>query len=103
VFAPANPDRARVVPATRTAPANDANQHGSASASNRQRGLTWAQRLRRVFAIEIETCRHCGGRLRVIASIETPAVIERISSTLAGSPWRSIPRIRVAHRPGRIG
>jgi hypothetical protein len=31
-----------------------------------------------VFAIEIETCRQCGGRLRVIASIEAPAVIERI-------------------------
>ncbi|MDH3970414.1 MAG: hypothetical protein OEU56_25715 [Rhodospirillales bacterium] len=25
-----------------------------------------------------ETCQQCGGRLRVIASIEEPAVIERI-------------------------
>jgi hypothetical protein len=31
-----------------------------------------------VFAIDVETCRQCGGRLRVIASIEEPAVIERI-------------------------
>jgi hypothetical protein len=31
-----------------------------------------------VFAIDIESCRHCGGRLRIIASIEPPAVIERI-------------------------
>jgi hypothetical protein len=31
-----------------------------------------------VFAIDIEVCRRCGGRLRVIASIEDPAVIERI-------------------------
>jgi hypothetical protein len=31
-----------------------------------------------VFALDIETCRQCGGRLRVIASIEAPAVIERI-------------------------
>jgi hypothetical protein len=31
-----------------------------------------------VFAIDIETCRQCGGRLRVIASIDAPAVIERI-------------------------
>jgi hypothetical protein len=29
-------------------------------------------------AIDIETCRQCGGHLRVIASIEQPAVIERI-------------------------
>jgi hypothetical protein len=40
--------------------------------------MTWAQRLKRVFAIEIETCRRCGGKLRVIASIEDPALIERI-------------------------
>jgi hypothetical protein len=45
--------------------------------------MTWAQRLQRVFSIEIETCRRCGGRLRVIASIEAPAVIERILSHLA--------------------
>lgn len=32
----------------------------------------------RVFAIEIETCWQCGGRLRVIASIEAPPVIARI-------------------------
>jgi hypothetical protein len=36
------------------------------------------QRLKRVFAIEIERCCRCGGKLRVIASIEDPALIERI-------------------------
>jgi hypothetical protein len=36
------------------------------------------QRSKRVFAIEIERCRRCGGRLTVIASIEEPALIERI-------------------------
>ncbi len=41
-------------------------------------GMSWAQGLKRVFAIDIEICRQCGGRLRVIASIEEPAVIERI-------------------------
>jgi len=40
--------------------------------------MTWAQRLKRVFAIDIEICRRCGGKLRVIASIEDPALIERI-------------------------
>jgi len=37
-----------------------------------------SQRLKRVFAIDIETCRQCSGKLRMIASIEEPAVIERI-------------------------
>jgi len=43
-----------------------ANERGEASATDRQRALTWAQRLKRVFAIDIEVCRRCGGRLRVI-------------------------------------
>jgi hypothetical protein len=44
--------------------------------------MTWAQRLKRVFAIEIETCRRCDGKLRGIASIEDPAVIGRILAHL---------------------
>ena len=40
--------------------------------------MTWAQRLKRVFAIDIERCRGCGGSLRVIACIEDAEVIERI-------------------------
>src|SRR5690606_22867444 len=79
VLAPASPDRARVVPRTCAAVAGD---WGEASVTDRQRALTWAQRLKRVFAIEIETCRRCGGRLRVIASIEAPTTIERILAHL---------------------
>jgi hypothetical protein len=45
---------------------------------HRHRAMTWAQRLKRIFAIEIERCWRCGGRLRVIASIEDQTVIERI-------------------------
>ena len=40
--------------------------------------MTWAQRLKRVFRIDIEVCEHCGGAVRIIASIEDPAVIEKI-------------------------
>ena len=45
--------------------------------------MTWAQRLKRVFGIEIETCEQCGGKVRVIASIEDPAVIGKILGHLA--------------------
>ena len=83
MFAPASPDRARVVPKTPAATANQAKEGGEPSATERQRALTWAQRLKRVFAIDIAVCRRCGGRLRVIASIEDPAVIERILEHLA--------------------
>ena len=34
--------------------------------------------MKRVFAIEIEKCEKCGGKVKVIASIEDPMVIEKI-------------------------
>jgi hypothetical protein len=40
--------------------------------------MSWAQRLKRVFAIDIERCESCGGWLEVIASIEDAVLIERI-------------------------
>jgi hypothetical protein len=40
--------------------------------------MSWAQRLKRVFAIDVETCPDCGGKLRVIASVEEPALIAKI-------------------------
>jgi hypothetical protein len=51
----------------------------------RHPSMTWAKRLKRVFAIEIERCWRCGGRLRVIASIEDEAVIERILDHLGST------------------
>jgi hypothetical protein len=75
VFAPASPARVQIVPSTRSAASTE---RGEVSVSDRQRAMSWAQRLKRVFAIDIETCQQCGGHLRVIASIEAPVVIERI-------------------------
>ena len=102
VFASASPDRPRIVPATRAAAANPASPHGAASAADCSPSLTWAQRLKRVFGIDLETCRQCGGRLRVIASIEQPALIERILGHLGraagavdpGHPSRAPPGAR---------
>jgi hypothetical protein len=31
--------------------------------------MTWAQRLKRVFDIEVATCSECGGDVRIIANI----------------------------------
>jgi hypothetical protein len=44
--------------------------------------MTWAQRLKRVFAIDIETCGECGGDVRIIACIEAPEVIRKILAHL---------------------
>ena len=40
--------------------------------------MTWAQRLKRVFGIDIETCPACGGTLRIIVCIEDSVVIQKI-------------------------
>jgi hypothetical protein len=40
--------------------------------------MSWAQRLKRVFSIDIEACPECGGNLRVIACIEDPQLIAKI-------------------------
>jgi hypothetical protein len=42
----------------------------------------WAQRLKRVFNIDIETCAECGGDVRIIATIEDPVVIRKILAHL---------------------
>jgi len=44
--------------------------------------MSWAQRLKRVFGVEIESCARCGGKLKVIASIEETQVIAKILAHL---------------------
>ena len=34
--------------------------------------------MKRVFKIDIQTCEHCGGAVKIIASIEAPVVIKKI-------------------------
>ena len=45
--------------------------------------MSWAQRLKRVFGIGMATCVQCGGKVKVIASIEGPAVIAKILGHVA--------------------
>ena len=39
--------------------------------------MTWAQRLKRVFNIDVEICRECGGASKVVACIEEPPMMPR--------------------------
>jgi len=48
------------------------------SPDEKRRSMTWAQRLKRVFNIDVSTCGHCGGTLRIVASIEEPTAIRAI-------------------------
>ena len=42
------------------------------------RNYPWAQLLKRVFEFDVLACPRCGGRLRIIATVQDPAVVEKI-------------------------
>ncbi len=48
--------------------------------------LTWAQRLKRVFNIDITLCPLCGGTMRVIADITDPDIIQKILDHIEAQP-----------------
>ncbi len=48
----------------------------------RRVAMTWAQYLKRVYNIDIETCRMCGSAVKVIACIDVSEVIKKILTHL---------------------
>jgi hypothetical protein len=51
--------------------------------------MTWAERLKRVFNIDITICSRCGGAVSIIACIEDPSIITKILAHLdakSGAP-----------------
>ena len=94
VLAPHSALRTAITPAGRGA--------GTAAAAwspaERHRAMSWAQRLKRVgTGLSLsprQQAERCGGRVKVIASIEDPAVIGRMLAHLArpASPPVTVPR-----------
>lgn len=80
VFASNSKYRALITPSRRGKgkKCDSANERLDQSPAERRASMTWAQRLKRVFNIDINTCRECGGSVRVIACIEDPVVINKI-------------------------
>ena len=84
VFAPNHKHRAGVTPAKRGKGAKPkaADEGQERTPAERRASMSWAQRLKRVFGIDIATCPACGGALRIIACIEDPLLIEKILTHL---------------------
>ncbi len=84
VFAPNSKHRVQVTPSKRgKGQKRNTDEEGQCSSpAERRAAMTWAQRLKRVFNIDIETCPKCGGTVKVIACIEDPVVIEKILTHL---------------------
>jgi len=88
VFAPNSKHRALITPAGRGKgrKTTTTNETQDRTPAERHAAMTWAQRLKRVFNIDIETCQACGGAARVIACIEDPVVIQKILDHLGATP-----------------
>ena len=105
VFAPNSPYRVTITPAKRGKGSTKANttEPDDRTFMERRASMPWAQRLKRVFNIDIETCRHCQGPVRIIACIEDPVIIEKILSHLrskAETKSMSLPPARAPPTPG---
>ena len=80
---------------TAMAPALVAGAEGTKAKSGSRAG-SWPALMHRAFAIDVLACPHCGGWLRLIATLHDPAVIRKILEHLA-PPIRG----RVLARPSR--
>jgi len=92
VFAPHSRWRAQLTPAGR---GSGAKAVDTRTPTERHRAMTWVQRLKRVFQLDLQSCEGCGGQVRVVASLEDPLVIGKILAHLetkhpvrVGEGWR---------------
>ncbi|HIG43957.1 MAG TPA: hypothetical protein EYQ14_26015 [Gammaproteobacteria bacterium] len=69
VFAPNSKYRVQITPAKRGKVNKPGTPEDDRSPAGHRAAMTWAQRLKRVFNIDVETCSECGGDVRIIASI----------------------------------
>jgi hypothetical protein len=82
VLAPNHRWRGLVTPAKRGKGVKRMSSDDVRSHAERHGAMTWAQRLKRVFNIDIEVCGRCGGSVKVIACIEDQDVIDTILAHL---------------------
>jgi len=94
VLAPRAAWRRAIVPAAPPAGASSVGA-GARLEAGRRPNATWAALMQRGFGFDVLACPRCGGRLRLVALIQAPAVIERILRHLG------LPEGAPAPRPSR--
>ena len=88
VFAPNARHRALLVAKARVrtpSASDEPKAHASRAA------MTWRQRLRRVYDIDVSVCPNCGGALKVLAVITEPQLITSILAHLSKRETRAPP------------
>jgi hypothetical protein len=91
VLAPNAALRSQIVPGEANPAPNIADADGDLFPASTRARMSWAQLLKRVFAIDLTACPQCGGPLTLLAAIEDPAVIVKILAHL-GLPTRAPPK-----------
>src|SRR5262245_43972958 len=57
-------------------------RRGGQKPKSGSRAWSWAELMHRAFTIDVLACLHCGGRLRLIATLHDPAVIRKLLAHL---------------------
>ena len=83
-MARAEPEMSTIEPCLPSPPADDEREDARAGRT-RPKYRAWADLMRRAFEADVFACPRCGGRMVVLATIEDPAVIERILTHLGFS------------------
>jgi hypothetical protein len=65
----------------------------AASTVSYTRNYTWAESMKRVFALDVLECPRCFGRMRILAAIHSPDAARKILDCL-GLPSRAPPLAR---------
>jgi hypothetical protein len=91
IFAPHHAHRAEIVNTT-----GDKNQINTQAEdvkpeTEKRLRMTWGERLKRVFDIDITMCEACGGAVKIIACIDDQLVINQILSHL-----------KLSHQPTQV-
>ncbi len=73
------------------------NAHPVAADRHPRGNYLWADLMRRSMGVDVPGCPRCGGRLRLIALIDDPAVIQRVLHHLGLST--AVPKVRPARAP----
>ena len=76
LFAPNARDRAAIMARRKVASKAATDDESAPQACTTP--TSWMARLKRVLAIDVSKCRHCGGELQAIGAITDPRVIARI-------------------------
>ena len=67
------------------------------AAKRRRPNYSWAELMRRSFAIDVLQCERCGGRLKLLAAVMSPTAVRAILASL-GLPTEA-PELRPARAP----